>query len=453
MGTLRRLWASAGFRLAFQYAVLVAITMMAALAIVYLQTVGVLHQRIARQVGATVQQLVARFDGEGAAGVVQAIDAALADGRQSDEEMYLLAAPDGRRLAGNLDALPEGIGDSDGQRRALRRGEVVTGYLAQRRLADGHVLVVGHDLRDQEALESLVVSASAAAGVVALLLLVGGVFVFRQELDRAVGAVRHTATRIADGDLRERVVVEAQDDEFARLGQDINAMLDRIESLMAGVRHVSDTIAHNLRTPLTRVLLGLRAAQAQGVPAAERERAVATAIRELEELGAVFDKLLQIAEAEAGARRRDFGPVALHTIVGDVLELYDAVAEAQGATLQREAGDEEVVVPGDRDLLAGVVANLVDNALKYGGAGCTVVVGVRWNDGRAVLTVRDDGPGVPAAERERIGTRFLRLMPELPGQGLGLASVRAVVALHGGRIGYADAGPGLIVRLEFPVRG
>ncbi|HZF82669.1 MAG TPA: HAMP domain-containing sensor histidine kinase, partial [Burkholderiaceae bacterium] len=296
-------------------------------------------------------------------------------------------------------------------------------------------------------------SASAAAGVVALLLLVGGVFVFRQELDRAVGAVRRTATRIADGDLRERVVVDAQDDEFARLGQDINAMLDRIESLMAGVRHVSDTIAHNLRTPLTRVLLGLRAAQAEGVPAAERQRAVATAIGELEELGTVFEKLLQIAEAEAGARRRNFAPVALHTIVGDVLELYDAVAEAQGATLQREAGDEKVVVPGDRDLLAGVVANLVDNALKYGGAGCTVVVGARWDDGRAVLTVRDDGPGVPAAERERIGTRFLRLMPELPGQGLGLASVRAVVALHGGRIGYADAGPGLIVRLEFPARG
>jgi signal transduction histidine kinase len=145
--------------------------------------------------------------------------------------------------------------------------------------------------------------------------------------------------------------------------------------------------------------------------------------------------------------------VALHTIVDDVLELYDAVAEAQGATLQREAADEEVVVPGDRDLLAGVVANLVDNALKYGGTGCTVSAGAHWHDGWAVLTVRDDGPGVPAAERERIGTRFVRLQPELPGQGLGLASVHAVVALHGGRVRYADADPGLQVRIELPRDG
>ena len=342
MGAWRRLWASVGFRLAFQYAVLVAITMMAALAIVYLQTVGVLHQRIARQVGLTTTQLQARAEQQGLGAVAAAIGRALDDGRQSDTELFGLWQPDGTRLAGNLDAPPaDATSNRDGQQRAQRGGTTITGYLAVRRLPGEALLVVGHDLSDQDALESLVVSASAAAGLIALLLLVGGVFVFRQELEQAVGRVRRTAGRIAEeGHLAERVDMATGDDEFARLGQDINAMLDRIESLMEGVRHVSNTIAHELRTPLTRALLGLQAAQAPGVDDAARRDAIDRAVHELQDLGTVFQKLLQIAEAEAGARRRAFAPVALHTIADDVLELYEAVAENQGAHLVREPADE-----------------------------------------------------------------------------------------------------------------
>ncbi|KTT25638.1 sensor histidine kinase [Pseudacidovorax intermedius] len=449
MGAWRRLWASVGFRLAFQYAVLVAITMMAALAIVYLQTVGVLHQRIARQVGTATTQMQARAEREGLDAVAAAIGRALADGRQSDTELYGLWQPDGTRLAGNLDALPaDATGNRDGQQRVQRGGSAITGYLAVRRLPGDALLVVGHDLSDQDALESLVISASAAAGLIALLLLVGGVFVFRQELEQAVGRVRRTAGRIAEeGRLAERVDIAAGDDEFARLGQDINAMLDRIESLMAGVRQVSDTVAHELRTPLTRALLGLQAAQAPEVPDAARREAIDRAVQELQELGTVFQKLLQIAEAEAGARRRDFAPVALHAIADDVLELYEAVAEQQGARLLREPADD-ARVHGDRDLLAGAIANLVDNALKYGGPGCTVRVGTAVDaDGQAVVEVQDDGPGVPAADLARIGQRFTRLRPELPGHGLGLASVRAVAALHGGSLQAEDAAPGLRMRL------
>ncbi len=449
MGAWRRLWASVGFRLAFQYAVLVAITMMAALAIVYLQTVGVLHQRIARQVGTATTQMQARAEREGLDAVAAAIGRALADGRQSDTELYGLWQPNGTRLAGNLDAPPaDPTGNRDGQQRVQRGGSAITGYLAVRRLPGDALLVVGHDLSDQDALESLVISASAAAGLIALLLLVGGVFVFRQELEQAVGRVRRTAGRIAEeGRLAERVDIAAGDDEFARLGQDINAMLDRIESLMAGVRQVSDTVAHELRTPLTRALLGLQAAQAPEVPDAARREAIDRAVQELQELGTVFQKLLQIAEAEAGARRRDFAPVALHAIADDVLELYEAVAEQQGARLLREPADD-ARVHGDRDLLAGAIANLVDNALKYGGPGCTVRVGTAVDaDGQAVAEVQDDGPGVPAADLARIGQRFTRLRPELPGHGLGLASVRAVAALHGGSLVAEYAAPGLRMRL------
>jgi signal transduction histidine kinase len=452
--TLRQLWRSVGFRLAFYYGLLVAITMLAALAIVYMQTVGVLQQRMVRQVTTSVQQLMVRYDARGADGVAGEIGFALSDGRNSDNEIYLLTDREGRKLAGNLDQVPSMTPDAgDGvHRRVVRSGQSAIGYLVVRHLPDGGLLVVGHDLRDQESIESLVASASAAAGIVAVLLLIGGTFVFRQELERSVGAVRRTAARIAAGELQERVAPSGQEDEFALLENDINAMLDRIQSLMDGVRHVSNTIAHNLRTPLTRVLVRLRAVeQALGADHVQRQ-AVATAIRELDELAVVFEKLLQIAEVEAGARRQQFAPVALHVIADDVAELYEAVAEAQGIALLRAPADMAVAL-GDRDLLAGAAANLLDNALKYAGAGATVRIGTHTVDGRAQLFVQDNGPGIPAAEHERIGVRFHRLDRSTPGHGLGLASVQAVVALHGGRLQLGDAAPGLRVCIDLPVAG
>ncbi|SCX53992.1 HAMP domain-containing sensor histidine kinase [Variovorax sp. EL159] len=449
--TLRQLWRSVGFRLAFYYGLLVAITMLAALAIVYMQTVGVLQQRMVRQVSASVQQLMVRYDARGLDGVAGEIGFALSDGRNSDNEIYLLTDREGRKLAGNLDQTPSLAPDAgDGvHRRVVRSGQSAIGYLVMRHLPDGALLVVGHDLRDQESIESLVASASAAAGIVAVLLLIGGTFVFRQELERSVGAVRRTAARIAAGELQERVAPSGQEDEFALLENDINAMLDRIQSLMDGVRHVSNTIAHNLRTPLTRVLVRLRAVEQELGGNDVQRQAVATAIRELDELAVVFEKLLQIAEVEAGARRQQFAPVALHVIADDVAELYEAVAEVQGITLLREPVDIAVAL-GDRDLLAGAAANLLDNALKYAGTGATVRIGTHTVDGRAQLFVQDNGPGIPAAEFERIGVRFHRLDRSTPGHGLGLASVQAVVALHGGRLQLHDAAPGLRVCIDLP---
>jgi signal transduction histidine kinase len=200
------------------------------------------------------------------------------------------------------------------------------------------------------------------------------------------------------------------------------------------------------------VLVRLRAAET-GLAADDPQReAVATAIRELEELAVVFEKLLQIAEVEAGARRQQFAPVALHVIADDVAELYEAVAEMQGITLLREPADMALAL-GDRDLLAGAAANLLDNALKYaanGRTGATVRIGTHTVDGRAQLFVQDDGPGIPPAEYERIGVRFHRLDRSTPGHGLGLASVKAVVALHGGRLAFGDARPGLRACIDLP---
>ncbi|MDO9434208.1 HAMP domain-containing sensor histidine kinase [Hydrogenophaga sp.] len=449
---LRRLWRSVGFRLAFYYGFLVAITMLCALAIVYLQTVGVLHQRMARQVEITGQQLLANVNEGGIAAASAAITRALADGHNSDSEIYLLIDRDGHKLAGNLDEVPDNVsrrGDTQG--RVVRDGRSVKAFLVAHALPGGGVLMVGQDLRDQEVIEALVASASAAAGIVAVLLLIGGTFVFRQELERSVGAVRLTATRIATGGrLQERVAESDEDDEFALLNREINTMLDRIESLMEGVRHVSNTIAHNLRTPLTRILVRLRHAEAQDVDPAQRREAIGAAIREIEELTLVFEKLLQIAEAEAGARRRSFTPVSLDVIATDVLELYEAVAEAQGAQLLREP-DDAVLLAGDRDLLAGAIANLLDNALKYAGVGAVIRIGTQETVDGVRLSVQDNGPGVADTELARLGTRFHRLNRDhTPGHGLGLASVQAVASLHGGRLRFEDAAPGLRAVIELP---
>lgn len=452
IGKLGGLWRSVGFRLAFSYGFLVAVTMLAALAIVYLQTVGVLHQRMARQVGLSAQQLMADMNEGGTAAAAAAITRALTDGRDSDSEIYLLTDREGLRLAGNLDRVPDATANTGPtQRRVERDGRSVNAYLVMRPLPDGGVLVVGQDLRDQELIESLVASASAAAGIVAVLLLIGGTFVFRQELERSVSAVRLTAKRIATaGELRERVAESGADDEFALLNREINTMLDRIESLMDGVRHVSNTIAHNLRTPLTRILVRLRQAEQVDMDPVQRRDTIGVAIREIEELTLVFEKLLQIAEAEAGARRRSFTPVALDVIAADVVELYEAVAEAQDAVLRHEPTDE-VQLPGDRDLLAGALANLLDNALKYAGPGAVIQVGTQELPEGVRLTVQDNGPGVPDAELARLGTRFHRLNPDdTPGHGLGLASVQAVAALHGGQLRFENAAPGLRAVIELP---
>src|SRR5690606_8109488 len=188
------------------------------------------------------------------------------------------------------------------------------------------------------------------------------------------------------GDLTIRVPATSQEDEFARLDADINQMLDRIEGLMDGVRHVSNAIAHEMRTPMTRILAGLRTADRSDSTLEQLRDANRAAIREIEALTQVFGKLLQIAETEAGTRRQEFEPVAADAIMRDVVELFASVAEEQGVTLvdETEAG---IMVLGDRDLLAGVAANLVENALRYAGSGARVRVGAARDGDDAVLSV------------------------------------------------------------------
>ena len=451
MAALRRLWSSVAFRLALNHGALVMVTMAVILALFYAQTVGVLMNRIDRHIQVTAQRLLSVAQREGVDQLARDIEDMLRDGMDTETEIFLLLDPAGGRRAGNATPMQVPVAASRQmvELRSMRDGRPVEARLRAWDLSDGSRLVVGSDLQHQREIERLIGRAIGWGAAIALLMTVGGAFAFRHALEQRIAGIRHTIVGIEAGDLGRRIPISPQEDEFARLNREINGMLDRLEQLMDGVRHVSNTIAHDLRTPLTRILLGLRAAETH--PGSDRTEALRSAASEIEELARVFDKLLSIAEVESGARRQRFGAVALDALVADTIEFYEPVAEAQDARLTLDASSG-LQVMGDRDLLAGALANLLDNALKYGGDGTTVAVRLCREDHHIRLEVTDDGPGVPQEALARLGQRFFRAhRSELPGVGLGLASVAAVAGLHGGTLAVENARPGLRVALVLPL--
>lgn len=442
---------SVAFRLAFGYGASVVLFMMVLLTVLYVQTIGVLQTRIDRQLTLTSQKLILHYQKSGGKRVETDIAQAMTDGVNSDTEAYLLATPDGRKLAGNIAITPDLLKPTFDiiDKSVVRDGRPSYSRLRVDELPDGAILVVGRDMQDQRDMEKLVMHAMTAAALVSVLLAVIGAIIFRDQLERRVATIRRTAAQIEAGDLTQRIPVADTGDEFALLSRDINLMLDRIEILMDGVRHVSNTIAHNLRTPLSRIRAKLEGASGPGVSPGKQAEATAFAIRQIEELTVVFDKLLQIAEAESGARRQTFQPVLLNDLVADVTELYEPVAEEKNVQLEVHMADE-AVAQGDRDLLASAVANLVDNAIKYAGSPARVVVSTVSTDTEVAVVVQDNGPGIQAIERGRVGTRFYRLNRRVPGYGLGLASVAAIANLHHASLQLDDAGPGLIARIGLP---
>jgi len=449
-----RWWSSIAFRQALIFGALVVFTMAVLLTIFYVQTVGVWQRRIDSQIDTTTQRLVDYHEKRGSAALATHINNLLGDGIDSDTEVYTLVGPDGHVVAGNLALTGEIVSPtrSISERQVVRAGRASRSRLRVTRLNDGSMLLVGRDMQDQHEVKQLIRGAILSGAIVTLLMAVVGAVLFRRQLERRIGAIRETAAHIERGDLAQRVPISPQQDEFARLSRDINAMLERIHALMEGVRHVSNTIAHNIRTPLSRVLARLYTAQNAPNPAQALPEAVGSAIAEIQDLNVVFDKLLRIAEVEAGTRRQTFAAVSLNAVAVNALELYDAVAEAKGLALTHTL-DAQPVVTGDGDLLANAVANLIDNAIKYTPRGGTIHVDTRCEGSSVTLTVRDNGCGIAAEERTRVGARFYRLDRAVPGWGLGLASVLAIARLHGGSLQLADAGPGLIARLVLPAPG
>ena len=284
-----------------------------------------------------------------------------------------------------------------------------------------------------------------------LLAAVASVSVTRRTVGR-IKSINATSRAIMESGLGRRIPLLGSQDEWDHLARNLNSMLERIEGLMGEVKQVTDNVAHDLRTPLMRMRGRLEKASIGRRDAEGDQSLINAAIADLDDVLRMFSAVTRISQIEAANRAAVFRPVNLAEVAGEVVELFDAAAEDKGGHIKVMDG-EPVLVSADRDLLFDAMANLVDNAIKHGREAGQVTVAVGRNDGDAVITVADDGPGIPADEFQHVFRRFYRLERSrgTPGNGLGLSLVAAVARLHGARIDLFDNAPGLRVELHFPL--
>ena len=374
---------------------------------------------------------------------------------EDPDAVHVLVSPQGRVRLGNIALLPHRSPaprwiEFNEARLANEASDVPLRVIArQQRLSDGSLLVTGLRLRSQDRFLALMQRISLVAFAFAATL--GGMvgWLTSRWVSRRLRSLDVTAERVGEGELALRVPLDHSDDAFDRLARRFNAMLDRIGELLEGVRHATDHIAHDLRTPLTRLRNRLEGLRQQPSDASQRA-ALEGAVAETDQLLQSFGALLRLARIEAQAPAAADPLLDLSELVVDAVELY--VPSAAERDIRVRVDLHTVWVRGDRDQLFQVVVNLLDNALKYAPAGSEVATRLQECDEGVVLEIADCGPGIPEADRERVFDRFQRLETHRgsPGVGLGLSLVRAIVHRHGGRIALLDSAPGLRVRVILP---
>jgi signal transduction histidine kinase len=454
LGGAMRLTRTHAFRLAALYFLVFALSMLGVLLFVYWTSANFVERQAEATLDAEINGLEEQYAQRGLSGLVQLI-AARSAGNRGDNMAYLVTGRDGAPLAGNIAAWPAGVPAHSGwlsftlAAKVEGRVETHPARGAIFMIPGGYRLLVAHDIGDAAAFRDRVRTTLLWAGLVALGIgLLGGTLMSRNLL-RRVELVNRTSERVMAGNLSDRVPLGGSGDEFDQLAANLNRMLDQIERLMTAMREVTDDVAHDLKTPLARLRARLELALIGPADGAAAGEAIRAAIEEADRLLATFNALLGIAEAEAGGGGR-MDAVDLSEVARTAVEFYEPVAEERGFSLALEA-EPGVMVRGDRHLLSQVLANLIDNALKYAGGG-EVSIRVLRHDGRAAVEVADRGPGIAAADREIVFDRFVRLEPSrsTPGNGLGLSLVRAVARRHGGTAALVDNRPGLRAVLEFP---
>ena len=466
MTALGKLVRSTAFRLTLVYLLIFALYA-AALLIYFALNTGRL---ITEQITETVDDEIAELTEQYTMGSWRQLTTIVENrSLRPGSSLYLVTAPSGQGIAGNVGSLAPGvidkIGWSETVYRRLDEQETAqhSALVRVTQLSGGFRLLVGRDLEERARMREVIVAAARGSlALVIVLGLAGGFFVARRVLKR-FDAVTDTTRRIMAGDLSGRLPVTGIGDELDRLAINVNVMLERIEALMRGLKEVSDNIAHDLKTPLTRLRNRCEAALRTAKTENDYRSAMEGMIEESDGLIRTFDALLMIARAESGQARDNMVEFDAGEIVRGVSELYEPLAEEKGLTLRAEA-PEPAAVKGNRELLSQALANLVDNAIKYArpasrsasseASAPEIVVGARREGDRVLLTVADRGPGIPAADRARAVERFVRLTPDPaePGSGLGLSLAAAVARLHGGELTLEDNAPGLRVVIALPAR-
>ena len=448
----QKLFRTTAFKLSLAYLTIFAACAFLALGYVAWNARQVLDDQIVSTIDAEINGLSEQYNAGGLRRLITVVERR---SREPGASLYLVTTGLGEHVVGNVSEVPAGILAKPGQLEiSYARGAESAEHRAIVRiftLPGGFRLLVGRDTEERDRLRAVIGRAFASSlAVVVLLGVVGGWLVASRVLAR-VDAMTRTTRAIMAGDLDDRLSVAGNGDELDRLALNLNLMLERIGELMRGLREVSDNIAHDLKTPLTR--LRNRADEAlRGARSPDELRAALEGvIEESDGLIRVFNALLMIARLEAGQGSATMGPLDLGPVVRGVGELYEALAEEQGLVLDVAAPDG-LTCEGNRELIGQAIANLVDNALKYGAGGGRITVEGARQDGEIRLSVADRGPGIPEAERGRVLDRFVRLEDARtrPGFGLGLSLVNAVARLHQGSLALEDHAPGLRVVLSIP---
>jgi signal transduction histidine kinase len=453
LSKLLSVFSSTTFRLALLYTLIFGMSVGGLFYFVFWTTARFAEQQVEAAISADVTGFQDAYVRAGIQGLVMAINRHVDPDLRSDG-VYLLVDSVGNPLAGNMHAWPRKVSFNDlwvtFPIRDLTHGTEEMGAVRalQFMMPGGYRLLVGRDIRDASRFRAqLKRSLNTGIALTAILGLIGG-FIFSRTILRRIESISRTCRRIMTGDLSQRVSVGRTNDEFSRLSVSINAMLDQIERLMRGMQQVSDNVAHDLRTPLTRLRSRLEAALRHMNDPANRE-AVEGAVADADSLLATFAALLRIARAEAGSQR-NFVDLDLVAITEDVADLYAPLAEEKGLTFTSEAKNG-LTARGDRNLVAQALANLTDNAVKYTTEGAVSITATE-RDGRAMFIVADTGPGIPDAYKDKVLERLVRLEQSRtsPGSGLGLSLVAAVAKSHGLDLILKDNNPGLRVELIFP---
>ncbi|HET6605979.1 MAG TPA: HAMP domain-containing sensor histidine kinase [Rhodopila sp.] len=448
----RRLFRSASFRFGLIYAVLLMASATALALFLWWATAGLLDRQTEAAIHADAQGLSERWAEGGLPALVVTIEDRLAQ-NVDDDAIYFLADPKMNRIAGNLQRWPSDVNEAGVSYEfpVMRAGMRSLAHIQRFDLPGNFHLLIGRDVQVRSQLSKMLTDALLWAVVVVGMLATVGALVIRSLFRRTLANISATTAAIAGGNLAQRVQLSGRGDEFDQVAEVINDMLERIGRLMVGVREVSNAIAHDLRTPITRARARLEDAMLHATTADDLRAAIDRATLDLDGIVAVFQALLRIAEIEAGSRRSSFTRLDLTSVLADVTDLYGVVAEERDVTLACET-PPAVAAYGDQALIQQAVANLVDNAVKFSPPGGTVRVTATVGNAIAIA-VSDQGAGIPAEDRTRATDRFFRgeTARNTPGSGLGLSLVLAVAHLHGGALKLEDNAPGLIAILSLPL--
>ncbi|MGC0052541.1 sensor histidine kinase [Ochrobactrum sp. MYb15] len=461
MGRFSALMRTTAARLSTLYLLLFAV---GAVALVFYMTnlsASIINSQTQEALGEEVASIGKAYARGGIPQLVRTIDYR---SRQPGAYLYLVADPSGRILSGNVEGVEPGVLDTDGivERAFKYRRYGEQGTETEHRaiavviaLPNGMRLLVGRDLGEPERFRDLVRSSlMLALGIMGVGALLIWFFVGRRALKR-IDEVSRASQRIMDGDLTGRLPVNGSGDEFDRLSGNLNVMLGRILELNEGLKQVSDNIAHDLKTPLTRLRNRAEEALSGKKAGPEYREALEDIIGESDQLIRTFNAILMISRLEAGYSSENLENMPVASIVSDVAEMYEPVAEDAGATLTLGALDD-TPLHINRELVGQTVSNLVDNAIKYALVGenpAVVTLSMECDSQWVRIVVADNGSGIPEDKREQATERFVRLEESRtqPGSGLGLSLAKAVMKLHGGALRLEDNEPGLRAVLEFPL--